>query len=151
MRLAISKLMHRPCYNRVQILSDLHLEIGQQYASYTFPVTAPYLLLAGDIGRLVDHDNYLIFLEAQTARYEVVLLVCWATTSFTASATPTPPKPRGASLQSPHSGSVSCSCTALVANQRGYVFPQAAGASHSKRRENRMAIGGFDPGKVVIG
>jgi Icc-related predicted phosphoesterase len=59
----------------VQILSDLHLELGQQYLSYSFPATAPFLILAGDIGRLVDYDGYLGFLHAQVARYEKVFLV----------------------------------------------------------------------------
>ncbi|EPE06100.1 ser thr protein phosphatase superfamily [Ophiostoma piceae UAMH 11346] len=44
---------------RLQILSDLHLEVGQQYASFAIPATAPYLVLAGDIGRLVDYDALL--------------------------------------------------------------------------------------------
>lgn len=60
---------------RVQLLSDLHLEVGQQYLSFTFPATAPFLLLAGDIGRLIDYDRYLKFLEAQVSRYEKVFLV----------------------------------------------------------------------------
>lgn len=60
---------------RIQLLSDLHLEIGQQYSSYTFPATAPFLLLGGDIGRLIDYEGYLKFLEAQAARYEKVFLV----------------------------------------------------------------------------
>ncbi|PTB60112.1 hypothetical protein M431DRAFT_536827, partial [Trichoderma harzianum CBS 226.95] len=60
---------------RIQILSDLHLEVGQQYTSYTFPVTAPFLLLAGDIGRLIDYDNYVAFLEIQACRYKKVFLV----------------------------------------------------------------------------
>lgn len=60
---------------RVQILSDLHLEVGQQYSSYTFPVSAPFLLLGGDIGRLIDYDGYLTFLEAQVSRYQKVFLV----------------------------------------------------------------------------
>ncbi|QYS92856.1 Putative calcineurin-like phosphoesterase [Trichoderma simmonsii] len=60
---------------RIQILSDLHLEIGQQYTSYTFPVTAPFLLLSGDIGRLIDYDNYKAFLETQASRYKKVFLV----------------------------------------------------------------------------
>ncbi|KAF6827888.1 Ser/Thr protein phosphatase [Colletotrichum plurivorum] len=51
------------------------LEIGLQYASYKFPASAPLLLLGGDIGRLVDYDAYRTFLEAQTRRYERVLLV----------------------------------------------------------------------------
>ncbi|TQN66066.1 hypothetical protein CSHISOI_09222 [Colletotrichum shisoi] len=60
---------------RIQILSDLHLEVGQQYSSYSFPASAPLLLLGGDVGRLVDYDGYLKFLEAQTCRYEKVFLV----------------------------------------------------------------------------
>ncbi|KAM5343117.1 hypothetical protein ACJ41O_014083 [Fusarium nematophilum] len=60
---------------RVQILSDLHLEFGQQYASYTFPASAPLLLLGGDTGRLVDYDEYLGFLKAQVRRYDKVFLV----------------------------------------------------------------------------
>lgn len=51
------------------------LEVGQQYSTFTFPATAPLLLLAGDIGRLIDYDAYRAFLEAQVARYDKVLLV----------------------------------------------------------------------------
>lgn len=60
---------------RIQVLSDLHLEVGQQYSTFTFPASAPFLLLAGDIGRLIDYDAYLGFLEAQVARYKQVFLV----------------------------------------------------------------------------
>ncbi|KAK2629913.1 hypothetical protein QTJ16_000733 [Diplocarpon rosae] len=60
---------------RVQVLSDLHLEVGQQYTSYTFPTSAPLLLLAGDIGRLKDYNSYLHFLHAQVTRYAKVFLV----------------------------------------------------------------------------
>ncbi|PNP58292.1 hypothetical protein THARTR1_01807 [Trichoderma harzianum] len=65
----------RQSHVRIQFLSDLHLEIGQQYTSYTFPVTAPFLLLAGDIGRLYDYDNYVAFLETQASRYKKLFLV----------------------------------------------------------------------------
>lgn len=75
MKSFVLRLLHRSWHNRIQILSDLHLEIGQQYASFTFPVSAPYLLLAGDIGRLADYENYLTFLRAQTSRFETVFLV----------------------------------------------------------------------------
>ncbi|RYP78941.1 hypothetical protein DL769_003106 [Monosporascus sp. CRB-8-3] len=67
--------LHPPSGPRVQILSDLHLEVGQQYSSYIFPVSAPFLLLGGDVGRLIDYDGYLNFLEAQVSRYEKVFLV----------------------------------------------------------------------------
>ncbi|KAK5989107.1 Protein PBN1 [Cladobotryum mycophilum] len=60
---------------RFQFMSDLHLEIGQQYASFDFPAVAPFLVLAGDIGSLRDHDGYLAFLRRQTTRYNRVFLV----------------------------------------------------------------------------
>jgi hypothetical protein len=41
-----------------QVLSDLRLEIGQQYSSFKFPVTAPCLILAEDIGRLIDYELF---------------------------------------------------------------------------------------------
>ncbi|PLN81955.1 Metallo-dependent phosphatase-like protein [Aspergillus taichungensis] len=58
-----------------QILSDLHLEINQQYPSYEIPVCAEYLILAGDIGRLADYDNYRNFLQKQTDRFKLVFIV----------------------------------------------------------------------------
>lgn len=60
---------------RFQFMSDLHLEVGQQSSSFTFATTAPYLILGGDIGRLVDYDGYLSFLKDQTNRYDRVFLV----------------------------------------------------------------------------
>ncbi|KAB8211200.1 calcineurin-like phosphoesterase [Aspergillus parasiticus] len=57
-----------------QILSDLHLEINQQYPSFEIPVCAKYLILAGDIGRLTDYDHYLHFIQQQTSRFELVFL-----------------------------------------------------------------------------
>lgn len=58
-----------------QVLSDLHLEINQQYSSYEIPVCANTLILAGDVGRLTDYDGYLEFLQKQTERFETVFLV----------------------------------------------------------------------------
>ena len=58
-----------------QIASDLHLEVGQQYSFFKIPPTAPYLILAGDIGRLIEYDSYLAFLASQTAQFELVFLV----------------------------------------------------------------------------
>ena len=72
---AIGRLLHPRSTAQVQVLSDLHLEVGQQYLTFTFPPTAPFLLLAGDIGRLVDYEGYLKFLEAHVGRYKKVLLV----------------------------------------------------------------------------
>lgn len=64
-----------PTGSEFQFLSDLHLEVGQQYSSYEIPVSAPYLILGGDIGRLKDYTSYLDFLIKQTERYEKVFLV----------------------------------------------------------------------------
>ncbi|KEY66936.1 hypothetical protein S7711_06885 [Stachybotrys chartarum IBT 7711] len=58
-----------------QVLSDLHLEVGQQYSTFDFPITAPNLILAGDIGLLSNYEAYLTFLRKQTARYDRVCLV----------------------------------------------------------------------------
>ncbi|CAG8930113.1 unnamed protein product [Penicillium salamii] len=58
-----------------QILSDLHLEVNQQYASFEIPRSSKYLILAGDIGRLQDYDEYLGFLQKQTSKFEMVFLV----------------------------------------------------------------------------
>lgn len=51
-----------------QINSDLHLEVGQQYSSILIPASTPYLVVAGDIGRLAD---YLTQIE----QFELVFLV----------------------------------------------------------------------------
>lgn len=60
-----------------QFMSDLHLEVGQQYATFEVPVAASarYLILAGDIGRLVDYEGLTQFLRRQTAVFETVFLV----------------------------------------------------------------------------
>ena len=56
-------------------MSDLHLETSQQYHSFDFPATAPDLILGGDVGRLVDYDGYLAFLQRHADRYRRVFLV----------------------------------------------------------------------------
>lgn len=56
-------------------MSDLHLEVGQQYLTFEFDVTAPNLILAGDIGRLIDYEGYTSFLRKQISRYDRVFLV----------------------------------------------------------------------------
>lgn len=63
------------CGALFQYMSDLHLEVGQQYLTFDFDRTAPNLILAGDIGRMIDYDGYLAFLKKQTTRYEHVFLV----------------------------------------------------------------------------
>lgn len=58
-----------------QVMSDLHLEVHQQYAYFNIPPKAPYLILAGDIGRLKDHQPYLEFLARQCDQFVKVFLV----------------------------------------------------------------------------
>ncbi|KAL3420331.1 Ser/Thr protein phosphatase [Phlyctema vagabunda] len=58
-----------------QILSDLHLEVGQQYSSFVIPPSAPHLILAGDIGRLINYESYLAFLAKQATQFKRVFLV----------------------------------------------------------------------------
>lgn len=60
---------------RFQIMSDLHLEIGQQYPDFLISPKAPYLILAGDIGRLKDYQLYLQFLQRQCTVFTKVFLV----------------------------------------------------------------------------
>lgn len=61
--------------SQAQIMSDLHLEVGQQYQEFDFPVAGRRLILAGDIGRLIDYEGYKTFLERQVARFAKVFLV----------------------------------------------------------------------------
>ncbi len=56
-------------------MSDLHLEVGQQYTSFCIQPCAPFLILAGDIGRLVDYDAFRDFLRVQCNQFEKVFLV----------------------------------------------------------------------------
>ena len=58
-----------------QIMSDLHLEVGRQYADFDIPPKAPYLVLAGDIGRLVDFESLRDFLALQCSNFEKVFYV----------------------------------------------------------------------------
>ncbi|KAL4750532.1 hypothetical protein BDW72DRAFT_213292 [Aspergillus terricola var. indicus] len=58
-----------------QVLSDLHLEVNQQYLTFEIPLCSKHLILAGDIGCLLDYDNYLGFLQRQTDRFNLVFLV----------------------------------------------------------------------------
>jgi Calcineurin-like phosphoesterase len=65
---------HRPSVS-FQVLSDLHLEVNQQYSSYDIPRCADHLILAGDIGRLADYDDYRDFLQKQTQRFKLIFLI----------------------------------------------------------------------------
>lgn len=58
-----------------QVVSDLHLEVNQEYLSFEIPVCAEHLILAGDVGSLVDYDHYCSFLQKQTERFKLVLLI----------------------------------------------------------------------------
>lgn len=71
----IRSLFGKPTSPAFQTPSDLHLEVGQKYPSFELPPSAPYLILAGDIGPLIDCKSYLAFLAKQTARFEKVFLV----------------------------------------------------------------------------
>ena len=59
------------------LLSDLHLELTRKkegYVKFEFPKTAPNLILAGDIGRLMD-DEYAPFMKRACDAYKNVYLV----------------------------------------------------------------------------
>lgn len=75
--MAIKQLFFRRRSPRVffQIMSDLHLEVGRQYADFDIPPKAPYLVLAGDIGRLVDFESLRDFLALQCSNFEKVFYV----------------------------------------------------------------------------
>jgi hypothetical protein len=58
-----------------RVLSDLHLDHEAQYLTFHIPVSAPFLILAGNIGRLIDYDSYLSFLIRRCNLHEKVYLV----------------------------------------------------------------------------
>ncbi|KAL1592260.1 hypothetical protein SLS60_011337 [Paraconiothyrium brasiliense] len=61
-----------------QILSDLYLNYESQYLTFHIPVSAPYLILAGNIGQLADYDAYLSCLVRRCNLYEKIYLVLGA-------------------------------------------------------------------------
>lgn len=61
-----------------QILSDLHLSHASQYLTFHLPATAPYLILAGNTGRLIDYPLYLSFLARRCNTHTKVFLVLGA-------------------------------------------------------------------------
>ncbi|OCT44580.1 hypothetical protein CLCR_06137 [Cladophialophora carrionii] len=71
---SVRRTFHRGSL-RFQIMSDLHLEVGNQYETFQVPVEAPFLILGGDIGRLRDYESYLSFLATQCAQFDTVCLV----------------------------------------------------------------------------
>ncbi len=58
-----------------QVLSDLNLDFESQYLTFHIPVAAPFLILAGNIGRLLDYDDYLNFIVRRCNLHEKVFLV----------------------------------------------------------------------------
>ncbi|EPE03293.1 ser thr protein phosphatase superfamily [Ophiostoma piceae UAMH 11346] len=61
---------------KIQVVSDLHLEVCKQYTTFAVPATgAPYLILAGDIGRLVDYNLLLGFMASVVDAYQLVFYV----------------------------------------------------------------------------
>lgn len=58
-----------------QVMSDLHLEFSNQYSTFSIPATAPFLILAGDIGHLADYESFLGFIRAQCRQFFRVFLV----------------------------------------------------------------------------
>lgn len=60
---------------KFQVVSDLHLEVGQQYADFKIVPYAPRLILAGDIGRLADYDPFRGFLNSVCEHFIQVFLV----------------------------------------------------------------------------
>ena len=58
-----------------QVLSDLNLDYESQYLTFHIPVAAPFLILAGNIGRLIDYEQYLSFLIRRCNLHEKVFLV----------------------------------------------------------------------------
>ena len=60
---------------RFQIMSDLHLEVHQQYQFFHIQPRAPYLILAGDIGRLADYQALGVFLISVCSQFLRVYMV----------------------------------------------------------------------------
>jgi hypothetical protein len=60
---------------RFQVMSDLHLEVGNQYESFEIVPHATHLILAGDIGRLADYKYLRSFLCSVCQKFEQVYLV----------------------------------------------------------------------------
>jgi hypothetical protein len=58
-----------------QVLSDLHLDNESQYLTFHIPVAAPFLILAGNIGRLIDYEQYLSFIIRRCNLHEKVFLI----------------------------------------------------------------------------
>ncbi|KAF2262239.1 hypothetical protein CC78DRAFT_535002 [Lojkania enalia] len=75
--MAIKRLsgLFSPPKTHFQILSDLYLNNESQYLTFHIPPTAPYLILGGNIGCLIDYEAYLSFLIRRCNLYDHVFLV----------------------------------------------------------------------------
>lgn len=60
---------------RFQVMSDLHLEAFDLYASFDIPRAAPCLILAGDVGRFSSYAKLLGFFERQCQVFDHVYYV----------------------------------------------------------------------------
>jgi len=69
--MTFNKHLNKQC--DMQFMSDLHLE--RIAYEFDIPKSAPYLALAGDIGRPEDFDAYAAFLRKQCDKFDRVLLV----------------------------------------------------------------------------
>ncbi len=68
--------MHLPPRRpRFQFMSDLHLETLNEYQTFRIPRLAPYLVLAGDVGRLSNYEQYSSFLRRQCDLFTKVFLI----------------------------------------------------------------------------
>lgn len=56
-------------------MSDLHLEVGQQYSNFEIMPRATNIILAGDIGRLADYEPFRGFLCSVCQKFGQVYLV----------------------------------------------------------------------------
>ncbi|CAK7206745.1 hypothetical protein SEUCBS139899_009551 [Sporothrix eucalyptigena] len=73
---AVAEEPPAPGNGSIQVLSDLHLEVCTQYATFKVPAAgAPYLVLAGDIGRMIDYEPLLGFLAGLVASYRRIFYV----------------------------------------------------------------------------
>lgn len=60
----------------IQILSDLHLEVGKAYDTFEIEPKAPHLALLGDIGNVAAHkDDFCGFLTRQLRQFRTVIFV----------------------------------------------------------------------------
>lgn len=69
------RLFHHDEPDNLQIMFDLHLEVGRQYSTFLISPPAPYLILAGDVGRLSDYEGLICFLAVQWRSFQHVFLV----------------------------------------------------------------------------